>query len=329
MDEITTKSLLFFLIVSGMGWIILLVGIRSHREQKNREIWEYSRTTGTIAEYVRKETRTYSRGVRRIVYWCPVIAFTAEGRPFRLEYENRLNQEEHPVGQTVDVLYDINNPEHFHLDCDPAFSKGSGNIMRLGLVWILASAALTVALAVFVGGVSLDFDGLVRRILGQNTPVTKIEKTKSSAADRDFQYIEQPNSTVLIKSYSGSAEKLTVPVLLDGHIVSGLTMGAFSRCPNLRMLTVPGHVKSIPTMSFVACLSLTDLTIGEGVQSIGSQAVLLCPSLQNVSLPASLTGISDDAFPDDCTALFHVVGGSPAEAFCRKKNFSFISSSEV
>ncbi len=48
MDDITAKSLLFFLLTSGMGWIILLMGIRSLREQKNREIWETPRTTGTI-----------------------------------------------------------------------------------------------------------------------------------------------------------------------------------------------------------------------------------------------------------------------------------------
>ena len=61
------------------------------------------------------------------------------------------------VGATVDILYDVSDPTRFHLESDPVFTDPGGGAIRIALIWILLSAALTVFLAVFVGGATFNF----------------------------------------------------------------------------------------------------------------------------------------------------------------------------
>ena len=148
------KMLIYFAMTSWFGWIFLFVGISAIRERRAREIREHTLTTGSIVDYVRKETKT-KRGVG--VSWKPVIEFAANGRKYRLEYENNMLPDGHPVGEAVAILYDLSEPSHFHLESDAAFYKGGGNLVKLGVIWIVACAALTIIFAVFVGGLRLNF----------------------------------------------------------------------------------------------------------------------------------------------------------------------------
>jgi len=159
MNEMLTKMLQFFGLSSLFGWIILVSGIRSRREQRRRELFEYNRAMGHIAEYAAKE-KTGKYG--KYIVYCPIVEFTANGRLVRREYENNLNRDDHPVGTEVAVLYDMCQPEHFHLESDLAFARGAGNLIKIGLIWIVLAAALTLALAVFVGGLHLDLRNMVR-----------------------------------------------------------------------------------------------------------------------------------------------------------------------
>ena len=150
------KMLLFFAVASFFAWPLLFAGVSQRRESRRRNEQERSRTTGTIVEYVVKSGAT--GGYR------PVIEFTADGERLRLEYENPTNREQYPVGAAVDVMYDVSNPSHFHLESDPVFARGGAGAIRIALIWIIASAALTVALAVLVGGARFDFEYLWYRI---------------------------------------------------------------------------------------------------------------------------------------------------------------------
>lgn len=148
------KMLFFFAASSWIAWMLLIMGLQTRRESRLRSEAEHTRTTGTIVDYVRGEHR-YGKGVN--VYWKPVVAFTADGQTRRAEYENRMDKERYPVGTEVDVLYDVSDPSHFHLEADPVFTDPGGGAIRISLIWILLSAVLTIALAVFVGGARFDF----------------------------------------------------------------------------------------------------------------------------------------------------------------------------
>ena len=154
------KMLFFFAVCSFAAWFLLFAGIGTRRDAKSREERENTRTTGVIVAYAPHETRTGQRG--STTSWRPIDEYTAEGQSCRGEYDNSMDRAQFPEGMNVEVLYDVSAPEHFHLEADPVFiHKGVGAI-RIALIWILASAALTVLLAVLVGGARLDLDGTVR-----------------------------------------------------------------------------------------------------------------------------------------------------------------------
>ena len=150
------KMLGFFVAISWFAWILFFMGIGQRRDSRLRDEREATRTTGTIVDYVQKEQKTGRRG--GYLYWKPVVEYTADGQRFRAEYENRMDPDQHPVGKTVDICYDVSEPSHFHLSEDPVFTDPGGGAIRIALIWVLASAVLTVLLAVFVGDLRLDFN---------------------------------------------------------------------------------------------------------------------------------------------------------------------------
>ena len=59
------------------------------------------------------------------------------------------NIEDIVIGRSVDVLYDENDPSHFHLADDDANEEAAHSLMRFGLIIIAGAAVLTVCNHVF------------------------------------------------------------------------------------------------------------------------------------------------------------------------------------
>jgi len=156
------KLLAFFAATSWVAWMLMFVGFQTKRESRQRSETEHTRTTGTIIDYARGEHRSGRRGVH--VYWKPVVEFLAEGQKYRAEYPNRMDRDKFPIGTEVEILYDVSDPLRFHLEADPVFEDPGGGAIRLSIIWIAACAVLTLLLAVFVGGLRIDFRYLWYRI---------------------------------------------------------------------------------------------------------------------------------------------------------------------
>ena len=143
------KMLFFFAAVSFPAWFLLSAGLGTRRDSRRRSKRERRRATGVIVGYVRGRVRSGKSG--GVAYWKPVVEFSAEGQSFHQEYPNMMDRERYPVGKEVDILYDGDDPARFHLAEDPVFTDPGGGAIRIALIWIAATAALDVALAVFVG----------------------------------------------------------------------------------------------------------------------------------------------------------------------------------
>ena len=154
--------LLSFALLSIVGWILLIMGIRSRREARLREDTEHTRTTGVIVDHVLKVLRRGRNGGSSI-YYKPVIEFTAEGQGYCLEYGNYMDHEKYPVGKTVDILYDVSDPTHFHLEEDPMFLRHGGAV-RIGIIWIIASAVFVYVLMTVGYGERIDLGPLWQSI---------------------------------------------------------------------------------------------------------------------------------------------------------------------
>ena len=150
--------LTFFAATSFAAWILLFAGLSQRRESRRRNEREHTRAAGRIVGYAFEK----SGGA----YAClkPVVEFEAEGERIRAVYENGMDRERFPVGEPVDILYDVSDPSRFHLEADPVFISGGAGAIRVSLIWIVVSAALTLALAVFVGGLDLDLRRWTHRI---------------------------------------------------------------------------------------------------------------------------------------------------------------------
>ena len=87
--------------------------------------------------------------------------------------------------------------------------------------------------------------------------------------------------------------------------ITAIPKNAFSKCVNLKSITIPSSVTSIGEAAFSDCKNLTSVTIPNSVTSIGEAAFSNCKNLTSVIIPNSVTSISDYTFKS-CTALTSV-----------------------
>ncbi len=141
-------SFILFLGLSLLGWIFVGIAVHTKRYQQKKELSERSAAPGKIVDVV-KRVQPAGRG-RPAVYYVPVVEFEADRRLYRLENENgSRNIEDIVIGRSVDVLYDENDPSHFHLADDDANEEAAHSLMRFGLIIIAGAAVLTVCNHVF------------------------------------------------------------------------------------------------------------------------------------------------------------------------------------
>lgn len=72
----------------------------------------------------------------------------------------------------------------------------------------------------------------------------------------------------------------------------------FSGCTNLQSVSLPNHIKSIPSRSFSCCCHLTNVTIPDGVTAIEGDAFFQCLALRHIVIPKSVTRIDRSAFSE-------------------------------
>lgn len=139
----TVSSLILFVGISLTGWIFVGVALYTKLYQKKKEQNERSLSSGQIVDLAEK-VNTAGRG-RPVRYYVPVVEFEANNQTYRLENENGYREKEKIIlGKSVDVMYDSNNPTHFHLTEDDANETSSFSLMRLGLIIIGGAALLAV-----------------------------------------------------------------------------------------------------------------------------------------------------------------------------------------
>ncbi len=129
--------------------------------------------------------------------------------------------------------------------------------------------------------------------------------------------------TEIAKCAYMSRDGLKHVILPDGIRVIGNQ--AFGSAEELESIRLPDTLKVIKYNAFEYCRSLKEIVIPEGTEYIGAGAFMDCDQLKTVTLPESLKEMDDDAFVGDWTreAVFLVVPGSYAEAWCRDMELNF------
>lgn len=136
--------------IAGLFGLIEALGDRS--KWLKREEVERSRTTGVIvgfAEERHRYRRRRSLNAHYVTVYYPIVRFQADGVEYELKSTSIVPLDQYPEGQSVDVLYDPNNPTHFHLDRGDAQERSSRGTVIFALVW-LAIAVTTIVLLLSV-----------------------------------------------------------------------------------------------------------------------------------------------------------------------------------
>lgn len=87
-----------------------------------------------------------------------------------------------------------------------------------------------------------------------------------------------------------------------GPGVTEIGVRAFSECPNLERVVIPGSVVSIGHSAFRDCNNLQQVELAEGIQQIGPNVFWGCGNLRSVKLPLGLQQIGRQVF-GQCVAL--------------------------
>ena len=112
----------------------------------------------------------------------------------------------------------------------------------------------------------------------------------------DYTYILLEDGTAEITAYSGNAEDLVIPGMLDGKPVSILGIMAFAFNNSLTHVTIPDSVICIDDEAFVACRNLISVSIPDSVKRIGDSVFVGCFNMTTIRLPDSVTDIGANPF---------------------------------
>ena len=147
-------ALLIYAFLSFAGWLFIYAGIKDVLVWRKRQARECVCCSGVIVDYVRRERRVRVRSgrspIRRTevrVRWYPVVEYRVGERVYRRECEFNYRdaiEDRPPVGETLDLRYDADDPIRFHLKeqarCAERFNVQT---IVIGTAWVAVSVILT------------------------------------------------------------------------------------------------------------------------------------------------------------------------------------------
>ena len=119
MDSTLQALIITLGVLALAGLFALIEALGDRRAWRRREETERARTTGTLVGLSAKRHRHGSvrnRNRRFVTVYYPIVSFQVDGVEYRLESADIVPRDEYQVGQSVDLLYDPDDPTHFHLD---------------------------------------------------------------------------------------------------------------------------------------------------------------------------------------------------------------------
>ena len=147
------STLLALIITLGIfalaGLFALFEALGDRGKWLKREEAERSRTTGVIvgfAEERHRYRRRRSLNAHYVTVYYPIVRFRADDVEYELKSTSIVPRDQYPEGQSVDVLYDPNNPTHFHLDRGDAQERSNRGTIIFALVWLAIAVATIVVL---------------------------------------------------------------------------------------------------------------------------------------------------------------------------------------
>ncbi len=119
-----------------------------------------------------------------------------------------------------------------------------------------------------------------------------VEIGKSAAEESNIQVLIIPSTVRIIHSFAFSkSEVISVAILPDESGAGGLKkigFGAFSRCKQLKTVSLPDSIEKIEDSAFSYCEQLKTVSLPDSIKEIESDAFRFCKSLYRINIPANI-----------------------------------------
>ncbi len=146
----TLQALIITLGIFVIAGLFALIEALGHRNKwLKREEAERTRTTGVIvgfAEERHRYRRRRSLNAHYVTVYYPIVCFRADGVEYRVKSTSIVPRDKYLEGQAVDLLYDPNNPTHFHLDRGDTEERSARGAIIFALVWLIITVAIIIVL---------------------------------------------------------------------------------------------------------------------------------------------------------------------------------------
>ena len=131
------------------GLFGLIEALGNRRVWRRREEAERTRTTGVVVGFV-EERHRYRSGkslnAHYVTVYYPIVRFQADGVEYKLKCTSIVPRNKFQKGQAVDLLYDPDNPTHFHLDRGDMEERSTWGTIIFALVLLTIAVATIVVL---------------------------------------------------------------------------------------------------------------------------------------------------------------------------------------
>ena len=127
----------------------MIEALGDRRVWRRREETERTRTTGVVVGFAEEQHRYRSRrslNAHYVTVYYPIVRFRADGVEYKLKCTSIVPRDKFQEDQAVDLLYDPNNPTHFHLDRGDMEERSTRGTIIFALVFLTIAVATIVVL---------------------------------------------------------------------------------------------------------------------------------------------------------------------------------------
>ena len=121
----------------------------------------------------------------------------------------------------------------------------------------------------------------------------------------DFTYTVLPDKSTEIIKFTGEYENISIPSIIEGHIVTSIGASAFNHNEKLTSVTIPDSVIYIGDHAFSECTSLQSVVLPDDLLSLGELVFQGDVQLESITLPATLLHMGMNPF-DRCDKLTEI-----------------------
>jgi len=122
------------------------------------------------------------------------------------------------------------------------------------------------------------------------SPIPSVNKPRPTEAVPEGLQYQKTFKGVIITGYTGNADSLVIPSLIEGKEVISIGPSAFIG-NNLQRIDLPETLETIGDNAFNSCYQLQQIYLPENVRTIEAYAFYSCANLQTISLPKKLKSI--------------------------------------